>query len=66
MNWFEVEAIVEGRRHTARYRRVGTLIEVNWNNGVRATSVGALRDNVVAAGLLKQMVLRGGEPLKAA
>ena len=66
MNWFEVEAVVQGQRHTARYRRVGSLIEVDWNDGVRATSVGALRDNVVAAGLLKQMVLRGGQPLKAA
>ena len=66
MNWFEFEATVQGQRHTARYRRVGSLIEVNWNDGLRATSVGGLRDEVVASAILRQMVLRGGEPLKAA
>jgi hypothetical protein len=66
MNWFEVEATVLGQRHTARYRRIGSLIEVNWNDALRATSVGSLRDEIAAAAMLKQMVLRGDTPKKAA
>ena len=66
MNWFEIETTVHGKRHTARYRTVGTMIEVNWNDGLRATSKGSLRDEVAAAAILKQMVLRGPVAKKAA
>ena len=66
MNWYEVEATVLGRRHAGRYRRIGSMIEVNWNGGLRTTPPGALRDEVAAAAVLKHMVLRGAEPRKAA
>jgi hypothetical protein len=66
MNWFEIEATVLGQRHTARYRTVGTMIEVNWNDALRATSKGSLRDEVAAAAILKQMVLRGPVTKRAA
>lgn len=58
MQWKPIETLLGAQSYSGRYRVVGARIEVEWGDATHVDIMGALREEIAAASVLRQLVRR--------
>jgi len=58
MHWKPIETLLGPQSYSGRYRVIGSRIEVEWGDAKRVDFMGAMREEIAAANVLRQLVRR--------